>query len=111
MLRWFHDGLWVRNKQKIKFIPYESITHIYYSDGISEIHTGQQLAKKINMPLAVIENLFPKNKFFRIHRNFIINKAFVIHCDPAGKYIFCKHGEQIPISRRKVKHFQLFINN
>ena len=111
MLKWLNNGLWVRNNQKIKFIPYDSITHVLFCDGVSEIRIGEQLVGKIHVPLAVMEKHFPEKSFFRIHRNFIINKACVASFDPAGKYIFCRHGERIPISRRKRKLFQLFINN
>ncbi len=111
MINSFNNGLWIRGKQKINFIPYQNITHIFFCDGVSEIRIGQQLVKKIHMPLTVLEKLFPEKSFFRIHRNFIINKAFIIRYDPAGRYIFCRHGECIPVSRRKRKLLQTFINN
>lgn len=111
MLEGFNDGLWVRGKQKIEFVPYDKITHIIFCEGVSEIRIGEQIVKKIHQPLIVLEKLFPENTFFRIHRNFIINKDFIESYDPAGKYISCTHGERIPVSRRRSKLLETFINN
>lgn len=111
MIEFFNNGLWVRGKQKIEFVPYDKITHVMFCEGVSEIRIGRQLIKKIHMPLTVMEQLFPDTLFCRINRNFIINKASIVSYDPGGRFISCRHGERIPVSRRKRKLLQLFINN
>lgn len=104
------NGLWVREKERIQLVPFETITHIHHSNGESKIFMGGELLKKLRTPLCGLEKKMPESQFFRPHRNFIINKSFVDHYDKEEPVIYFVGGQKIPVSRRKKKHFEVFLN-
>ncbi len=104
------DGLWVRNKELIRLIPFRDISHILHCDGLTEIHTGNELLKRTLIPLGGLEQKMPETFFFRIHRNYIINRLHIRRCDPESRFVVFAGGRQFPVSRRRRKDFQRFIN-
>ncbi|MDD6062292.1 MAG: LytTR family DNA-binding domain-containing protein [Oscillospiraceae bacterium] len=54
--------------------------------------------------LSDIEKFMPSDIFFRPHRSYIVNFAFVDRDD--GKTITMKNGEKIPISKRQISEYR-----
>lgn len=104
-----HYGLWVQNKQCIRLIPFERITHVYHKSGLSYIQMNHVTLSKVRIPLGVLEKQFPESDFFRIQRNYIINKRFIMKCDHLLRHIITKNEKKITVSRRKKQMFQQFI--
>ncbi len=104
-------GLWVRDKERIRLIPYSNISHILHNNGITEIRMGKDLLKRTHVPLGGLERQVPDNYFFRIHRNFIINRSHIRRCDPDSRFVVFAGGERFPVSRRRRKDFQKFLNH
>lgn len=103
-------GLWVRDKKKIRLVPFETITHIHHCNGLSEVRMGRDLLKKLRMPLCNLEKIMPENRFFRTHRNYIINKSFIEEYSAEEPQVSFAGGQKIPVSRRKKKQFEVFLN-
>lgn len=57
--------------------------------------------------LSELESLLPASFFFRIHRKYIINLAYVREFDEA--HVTLDSGRTFPVSRRNVKEFRLAI--
>lgn len=57
--------------------------------------------------LRELESLLPASFFFRIHRKYIINLAYVREFDEA--HVTLDSGRTFPVSRRNVKEFRLAI--
>lgn len=57
--------------------------------------------------LSELESLLPASSFFRIHRKYIINLAYVREFDEA--HVTLDSGRTFPVSRRNVKEFRLAI--
>lgn len=57
--------------------------------------------------LSDMESLLPASFFFRIHRKYIINLAYVREFDEA--HVTLDSGRTFPVSRRNVKEFRLAI--
>lgn len=104
-----HYGLWVKNRNCFRLIPFERITHIYHKSGYSHINMSHITLSKIRVPLCTIEKQLPFCDFFRIHRNYIINRRYIMQCDHLLKYVITKSGEKITISRRKKDKFLQFL--
>ncbi len=111
MPKFLQTGLWVREKSRIELLPYESITHIYHRQGFSRVHMGTELLKILRTPLACLEDIMPASQFFRTHRNYIINSSFIEKYDPEETLIYFVCGHKIPVSRRRKRHFESFLED
>jgi|GEM_PF-1092556 len=109
--KWAPRGLWVREKTRIHLLPYESITHVYHSSGSSNVHMGKDLLQSLRTPLTGLEQVMPRTRFFRTHRNYIINRSFIQKYDREDALIYSVCGQIIPVSRRKKKPFERFLEN
>jgi len=107
--KFLQNGLWIREKSRIELLPYESITHIYHRHGFSRVHMGKELLKILRTPLTCLEDIMPGNQFFRTHRNYIINRSFIEKYDPEETLIYFVCGDRIPVSRRKKRPFESFL--
>lgn len=96
-----HDGIWVREKHRIRLIPYANITHLYHKKSVTEIRMGNVVLRKAYTPLKEFENKLTADNFIRTHRNYIVNMAYIAFYDSTFKYVVLKNGEKVPISRRK----------
>lgn len=103
-------GLWVKGRESIELLPFESITHIHHYGGMSRVYKGEQLLRELRMPLSGLERIMPGNRFFRPHRNFIINKDYISRYDENNAMILFEGGRKIPLSRRRKKSFRVFMN-
>ncbi len=105
------DGIWVRETRRLRLIPYGSITHVHYSNGLSVVCMGKEILKKLTTPLNGLEKKMPENLFFRTHRNYIINKTYVSNYAPEGT-VSLKSGEKIvPVARRRRRSLENFLSS
>ncbi len=104
-----HYGLWVKNKGCVRLITYDRITHIHHKSGFSYICVRNNVLGKIRIPLDELERQFPCNDFFRIRRNYIINKHYIMKCDHLLRFVITKEDEKITISKRKKDKFLKFL--
>ncbi len=107
--KWVRKGLWVRKKSRIQLLPYESITHVYHSKGFSKVHMGHDLLQTLRTPLAGLEQIMPQAQFFRTHRNYIVNRSFIQKYDKNDALVHSVCGQIIPVSRRKKRPFERFL--
>ncbi len=96
-----HNGIWVREKHRIRLIPYANITLLYHKKSITEIWMGNVVIQKAYTPLKEFENKLAEENFIRTHRNYIVNMSCIAFYDSMFKYVVLKNGQKIPISRRK----------
>jgi DNA-binding LytR/AlgR family response regulator len=82
------------NNQWIK-IPYGNICFAKADDNYTIIHTPEK-EYLLSYPLKKIEDNFPKNKFFRVHKSFLVNLERIESI--SERIIIIKH-HQIPIGR------------
>ncbi len=104
------SGLWIKNKGRIRLVPYKDISHILHNDGITEIHNGSEMLKRTLAPLGGLERQVPGHIFFRIHRNYIINRLYIRRCDTDNRFVVFPDGEKFPVSRRRRKDFKKFLD-
>ncbi len=105
------NGIWVREPRRLRMIPYESITHVHYNNGLSVVYMGKEILKKLHMPLNGLEKKMPEYLFFRTHRNYIVNKDFVSDYAPEG-IVSLKSGEKtVPVARRRRRLLENFLSS
>ncbi len=105
----FH-GLWVRERSRFRLISFDQISHIYHSDGISEVLLGDKTIKKLHTPLSNLLQIMPGDIFFQAHRNYLVNTQHIDHFDPAESIFLELKGVQVPLSRRRRKQLDHFLN-
>ncbi len=103
-------GLWVKGSECIELLPFDIITHIHHFAGMSRVFRGGELLRELRMPLCGLEKIMPPDRFFRPHRNFIINKDFISRYDEGRALILFDGDRRIPLSRRRKKNFRLFLS-
>ncbi len=108
--KWVHQGLWIREKSRIQLLPYEGITHIYHKEGFSRVYMGKDLLKTLRTTLTGLEQIMPAAQFFRTHRNYIVNCSFIEKYDRCDALIYLVCGQIIPVSRRKKRPFEKFLD-
>ncbi len=106
-----HNGIWIREKHRIRLIPFANITHLYHKKSITEIRMGNTVLQKVYKPLKEFEDKLAEEHFIRTHRNYVINISFVIFYDAMYRYVVLKNGEKVPISRRKREKVESFLSN
>ncbi len=105
-----HNGIWVRERHRIRLIPFANITHLYHKKGITEIRMGNVVVHKAYSPLKVFEKKLPTECFVRTHRNYLINTSYIAFYDSLFNYIVLKNGDKVPISRRKREKVKAFLS-
>ncbi len=102
-------GLWLRVDDKLKLIEYDSIIHIVYRNGQTELLLHGGMTIRIPWSMNRFEERAPKNRFFRIHRKIIINPVYLKKYDPVQGVSVVKDGLEFPVSRRRQKPFERFL--
>ena len=105
------DGIWVREACRLRLIPYGSITHVRYHNGLSVVYMGKEILKKLHTPLNGLEKKMPEDMFFRTHRNYIINKVFVSTYAPEGTVSLMSGKEVVPVARRRRRSLENFLSS
>ena len=105
------DGTWVRESRRLRLIPFGSITHVRYHEGLSVVYMGKEILKKLHTPLNGLEQKMPEDLFFRTHRNYIINKAFVSTYEPEGSVSLLSGREIVPVARRRRRSLENFLSS
>jgi len=106
-----HSGIWVREKHRIRLVPYSNITHLFHKKSITEIWMGNVVLQKAYSPLKVFEKILGDESFIRTHRNYIVNISYIVFYDSTFKYVVLKNGKNIPISRRKRRNVEEVLSN
>jgi DNA-binding LytR/AlgR family response regulator len=107
----FKSGLWVREMNKLKFVEFDDIAYIEYRNGLSELCLSGDQKQKIQKPLEKIGQKVPSDLFFRIHRNYIINKNYIDYYESGSGLSVVLDGQEFPVSRRRKKDFDDFMSN
>lgn len=95
------NRLIVKETGRILIIPTEEIVFIEAQDDYALISTQTKKYLK-KTTLKELEERLDKSKFFRIHRSYIVNVAFVDEIIRMGKDLYSltiKNGQKLPVSK------------
>ena len=105
------DTLKVHDANGIHFINIEEITFLKAHNNYTVIHSEVNCKEKslcVSRTLGYFEELLPKDKFFRVHKSYLINVTKIRSCANA-KNVIMKSNDKIEISRRKASSFRNFL--
>jgi DNA-binding LytR/AlgR family response regulator len=90
-----HDSIFVKTRTRLEKVRVGDVLWVAASDIYAELHThtGKFI---VNYPLKVIEEKFPEDLFFRVHRSFLINLQSIDALEDNEVII---NGQHIPIGK------------
>lgn len=94
-------GLWLLDSAGAVKIDHDNITYCYHNNDITKIvySTGRYTIAHIS--LKKIENKLCQKRFFRCHRNYIINLDHIGHLSEKGDTIIVGAHTKILVARRR----------
>jgi DNA-binding LytR/AlgR family response regulator len=92
-------------------IHLEECLYFHLECSVLRIKFKNEVIKNLAQSLSSIEENLPKERFFRISKQTIINKAFIRAYFPKPRILTMQDGNQFGVSRRKGKEFVLFLNS
>lgn len=102
----------ISHTKGVKIIEDDNITHVEASGNCSEIFFKDGTKYLDTRTLKVYENILNKNKFYRIHKSYIINIDMIKeYLSEDGYTVVLKNGVQLPVARNRVSHFLKTIKN
>ena len=96
-----HKRILVRDRGNIYIIPTEDIIYIEAQDDYVCIYTANKSSLK-NDTLANMEKMLDPQKFYRIHRSYILNIDYLNKIEPYTKdsrIAILNNGKTLPVSR------------
>lgn len=92
------DRLFIRHKDKMVKVLLAEILYAEADRSYCKIHTEKQ-TYFLSVPLRNIESQLPSNKFFRVHRSFVVNLQKIDAISEYHEFLTILSHE-VPISRR-----------
>ena len=93
----------VRENDRIRFVPADSVDWIEAADNYALLHVGDQ-SHRLRVPLQTLAAQLDPKRFFQIHRSAIVNLERVREIQPwfGGDYVAILHnGKQLRVSRTR----------
>jgi two-component system, LytTR family, response regulator len=95
-------GLWLINSHGAIRIDHDDILYCHCNNGVIKIAYSSGRILKVNASMKKLGSKLCKNKFYRCHRNYIINLAKANRkYSPDNDTIRLTRRHIIPVSRRK----------
>lgn len=105
-------SLWCGEKMLVK--SYKDILLVEACERESKFYINNNSILIAKMPISKIEEILPKDIFFRNHRSYIVNINFINEIIPwSNSSYMLKIGnidKDIPVSRNRIKEFKLLMH-
>lgn len=93
----------ISNIDKVNFVKNEDILYCKASGRYTEFYLVDKPKLIASKPIGEYEMILDKSHFFRIHKSYLINLAYIVNINKkAGNYCELTDGSLIPISRRRL---------
>lgn len=96
-------GLWLQDSSGAIKINYDDIAFCQHASGVTKIAYMCGKFERVKVPLKRIEEKLCKRKFYRCHRNYLVNLDKVCNYDENDEFLIMKCRRNVPVSRRR-KH-------
>lgn len=91
-----NDSLFLKKDDRFERVKFEHILWLEADSNYTEIHTGSE-SYIYSTVLKKVEAVLPKDRFFRVHRSYIVNKECITGYSGNILYI---HDQKIPVSKQ-----------
>ena len=93
----------------------EKVNDIMYCEAdqnYTRVFTSNDEKLLVSKPLSAIEDLLPKNLFYRIHKSFLVNLNFIKTFSRAnGSYVILENGTKLDVAGRRKNGFIVALTN
>lgn len=93
--------IYIRQEDSFKKINCKDILFVEAMQNYLKLHLSDK-TYVIHQTMAVLEEILPKNNFFRIHNSFLVN---INHIDSIAKSRLFLKGQELPISKYRRESF------
>ncbi|MCB0793561.1 MAG: response regulator transcription factor [Flavobacteriales bacterium] len=100
----------VPGRDGLVLYKYEDILYLEANDSYTTLHTCDGKRALSSKHIRVFENSLAKDRFFRVHKSFIINLEHLKSFSRSeGNMAILDNGAMVPVSRRKLPEFLALI--
>jgi len=104
-------GLWILNSKGAVKIEIENIMYCHHKKDMTIIFYSCGRSEKIRVPLKRIEEKLCSKRFFRCHRNFLINLDYALKGLRDDDTLIFPFRRSVPVARRKKTHLLMILGN
>ena len=96
----------ISHSKGLKIVEDEDITYLEASGNCTMLYFEDGSRYLDTRTLKIYENLLSSDKFYRVHKSYIINlNQLKEYLNEDGHYAVLKNGKQIPIARNRITNF------
>jgi len=109
-----HDGkIAIQLKEGVEFVSIKEIVMVEAMGSYAKIHLSNKRVIVLSKPLKIIEDVLPKDIFFRVHRSSMVNIKHIVRYKPLkdGGTIYLINGLEVELSRVLKMEFQSIMDN
>lgn len=108
--RHFTQQVALPTKDGLVFLLLSNIKYLESESSYTKVITSTADAYLVNKQLKSFESFLPATMFFRAHKRYIVNKAYVSSFVKKDMQFILDSGERIPVSVRKKKTLTIEFN-
>ncbi len=94
-------GLWIMNTSGVLKIDHEDILYCHHGNDVTKIFYLSGRLTKAHIPLIKLEQKLCRKKFYRCHRNYLINLNYAVGAVQDNDTLRLPSLCSIPVARRK----------
>jgi two-component system, LytTR family, response regulator len=94
-------GLWLLDSSGAVRIDHDDIIYCHHNNKVTHIVYSSGRLTRSQVPLKKIEEKLCKKKFYRCHRNYLVNLDRPGNCLQGNDTLFLPRRGSIPVSRRR----------
>ncbi len=94
-------GIWVTNTSGVLKIDHEDILYCHHVNNITKIFYLNGHHATASVPLIKLEHRLCRKKFYRCHRNYIINLNYAVGAVQDNDTLKLSGSRSVPVARRR----------
>jgi len=104
-------GIWIADSSGAVKLLTEDILYCHHINDVTRIIYSGGRIKRAHVPLKKIEEKLGTEKFYRCHRNYLVNLEQVFEYNQEGECIRIRKRHTVPVSRRRRNGLRLRLIN
>ncbi|MHB0755703.1 LytR/AlgR family response regulator transcription factor [Polaribacter sp. M15] len=100
-----HKKITINTDGKLVFLEPKDIYYVESDGNYSTLHLSKNKKIVVTKKLKEINELLPKDHFFRIHNSYIINLDTIKEFLKSDGYVILESGAKVPVARQRKSEF------
>ena len=100
-----HKKITINTDGKLVFLEPKDIFYVESDGNYSTLYLSENKKIVVTKKLKEINELLPKDHFFRIHNSYIINLHKIKEFLKSDGYVILESGAKVPVSRQRKSEF------